>query len=224
MKTQNKTIGVILAAGGVGSRMKTSIPKQFLMLKGKPIILHSLEVFNSIPEIAEVVIVCAPEFRTQFFSDQEMFNINKTTITFANPGSRRQDSVYNGLQSMTMEHEWICIHDAARPYITKPLVERVFIEAQKHGSATAAVPLKFTIKEANAQGMVVNTPDRSALWEIQTPQIIRSNLLKEGFEYANQHQLTVTDDVSLIELLGNEVKLAEGCYSNLKITTPEDLP
>jgi 2-C-methyl-D-erythritol 4-phosphate cytidylyltransferase len=217
MKLRTGTVGVILAAGGVGTRMKTTTPKQFLLLNGKPIAQHSLDLFDSIPEIAEIVIVCAAEFRHQFSVES-----CRAIITFAEPGSRRQDSVYNGLQALTLDHSLVCVHDAARPYVTRPLVERVFIEARKHGAAVAAMPVKFTIKEANALGMVVKTPDRALLWEIQTPQVIELALLKAGFDHAHRHQLTVTDDVSLVEHLGEGVKLVEGCYSNIKITTPED--
>lgn len=212
------TIGVILAAGGIGTRMKTTTPKQFLLLKGKPIAQHSLELFDSMPEVAEIVIVCTPEHRQQFSA-----KTCRAKVTFAEPGARRQDSVYNGLQAMTLEHAFVCVHDAARPYITRTLVDRVIAEAKKHGAAVAAMPVKFTIKQADAQGMVVDTPDRSSLWEIQTPQIIRFALLKAGFDHAHQEGLTVTDDASLVEQLGVKVKLVEGCYSNIKITTPEDL-
>lgn len=211
------TIGVILAAGGIGTRMKTTLPKQFLLLEGKPIAQHSLEIFDSIPEVTEIVIVCAAEHRHQFATET-----CRAKITFSHPGARRQDSVYNGLQAMTLDHAYVCVHDAARPYITRSLVNRVVIEAQKHGAATAAMPLKFTVKESDEHGLVVKTPDRASLWEIQTPQIIRLALLKTGFDHAHQHNLTVTDDVSLVEQLGVKVKLVEGCYSNIKITTPED--
>ncbi len=211
-------IGAVLLAGGIGSRMGTPVPKQFLSLQDKPIVQHSLDVFISMPEIIEIVIVCSPEYRHLFFIDK-----CTAKLSFAMPGRRRQDSVYNGLQELLLNPILVCVHDAARPFITAPLVQRVAFAAEEHGAAVAALPVKFTIKESNVHKQVVCTPDRSSLWEIQTPQIVRYSLLQEGFEYANRHHLTVTDDASLIEQMGLPVQLVEGCHRNLKITTPEDL-
>lgn len=212
------SVGVILAAGGIGSRMQSSIPKQFIHLNGKPMIQHSLDLFSSMPEIAEIVIVCAPEYRHLI----SLINCQKR-VTFTSPGERRQDSVYNGLNAMQEKASMVCVHDAARPYIKPCVVKRVIQGAIEYGAAVAAMPVKFTIKEGDSEGMVIHTPDRSKLWEIQTPQIVKRSLLEAGFECANKNHLTVTDDVSLVELLGHPVRLVEGCYSNIKITTPEDL-
>lgn len=218
MEKYNGTVGVILAAGGTGSRMQSDIPKQFLLSGGKPLVQHSLELFDSFPEVIEIVIVCAPEYRGLLSTKS-----CRARVTFADPGERRQDSVFNGLQALTQTLNFVCVHDAARPFITEPLVKRVFGAAKEYGAATAAMPVKFTIKEADKTGIVVKTPDRSCLWEIQTPQVIEMSLIKEGFDHANRHGLTVTDDTSLVEQLGVKVKLVEGCYGNIKITVPEDL-
>jgi 2-C-methyl-D-erythritol 4-phosphate cytidylyltransferase len=102
------------------------------------------------------------------------------------------------------------------------MVERIIDAASEHGAATVAMPLKFTVKEAKLEGQVVRTLERSALWEVQTPQIMQLDLLHKGFDYAYQHNLTVTDDTSLIELLGAKVQLVEGSDRNIKLTTPED--
>lgn len=213
-----KDVAVILLAGGTGSRMKSDIPKQFLQLKNKPIVLHSFELFVCLQEAVEIVVICSPEYRHLFHIKDE--NI---TLTFAMPGERRQDSVYNGLQAITSNSQYVCVHDSARPCVTLPMIQRVIAAAHQHGAATAAMPIKFTVKEADQDLFVTQTPDRSRIWEIQTPQVIRKDWLKDGFAYALKNNLTVTDDVSLVELLKKPVKLVEGCYSNLKITTQEDL-
>jgi len=217
MNPRPKT-SVILLAGGLGTRMQSSTPKQFLPLGNKPVARHSYDIFSSLAEIDEVVVVCAPEFR-HFFLD----NPTAKPLAFAAPGKRRQDSVYNGLLATSPSHHLICIHDAARPLIDCKLVLRVLEAASAVGAATAGMPLNFTIKESTPDNIVKSTPDRSKFWEIQTPQAAHRHLLLEGFRFAHAHHITVTDDVSLVELLHKEVKLVDGSYHNLKITTPSDL-
>lgn len=216
--TLRRKVSAILVAGGQGSRMKTTTPKQFLTIKDKPVVKYSFDILMSMPEIAEVVVVCDPKYRHIF----EQINPD-IKLSFANPGSQRQDSVYNGLQAIAFNSELICIHDAARPLITQNLVSKVLQAANEHGAATAGMPLKFTVKEHNGNEFVKTTLDRSLIWEIQTPQVIKIDLIKQGFKNIQQNNLTVTDDVSVIELLNLPVKLVQGSYSNLKITTPEDL-
>lgn len=208
----------ILLAGGSGSRMQTSTPKQFLPLGDKPIVLHSFQIFLQMTEIDEIVVVCSPTYRHHFLQHQ-----SAKPITFALPGHRRQDSVYNGLLAASPTHDYICVHDGARPFIDIPLVQKVLHDAQKYGAATAAVPIKFTVKETDPHGFVVATPDREKIWEIQTPQIIQHQILLKGFQKANSQEQTVTDDVSLAELIGHKVKLTLGYHTNLKITVPTDL-
>lgn len=209
------SFSVIFLAGGTGSRMGSKMPKQFLELGGQPIAWHSLEVLLSMPETTEMVIVCDPSLRHHFGS--------QISCKWASPGPRRQDSVYNGLQQIERTADYVCIHDGCRPFITPPLVRRVFESARSCGASAAGMPVKFTIKEINRQNAVVNTPDRSLYWEIQTPQIVRHSLLMSGFEKALAENLTVTDDVSLAELMGVPVQLVEGAYANIKITSPDDL-
>ena len=211
--TNNKDIAVILLAGGVGRRFGSDIPKQFLTLGCTPVVRYSFEILASMACVSEVVVVCAPEYQKIFAG---------TDTTFALPGERRQDSVYNGLQALTKNTRHICVHDAARPMITPGLVQRTFDAAREHGAAAVGMPVRFTVKEVNAAHFVTSTPNRDNIWEIQTPQVIRTDWLCEGFDYANDHALTVTDDVSLAELVGHPVKLIHGDAANVKITTPED--
>lgn len=211
-------ITVILLAGGVGSRMNADIPKQFMQLKEKPIALHSFELFASLPEVQEIIVVCAEKYRHHFTLPN-----SSIALTFAPPGARRQDSVYNGLQAMTISAPYICVHDSARPFIDAALIRIVVDAAILHGAAALGMPVKFTVKEVDAQGFVIHTPNRSRIWEVQTPQVLRRDLLEKGFSNAMQSNLDVTDDVSLVERLGLTVQLVEGSYSNIKITTREDL-
>lgn len=207
-------ISAILLAGGMGTRMESTIPKQFLKLHQKPVACYSFEIFLQMTEIDEVVVVCSSEFRELFISDSK-------PVVFALPGERRQDSVFNGLQASS--YDLLCIHDAARPFIDKNLVSKVLVAGQQYGAAAAAVPIKFTIKEVDAHQFVKKTPDRAHIWEIQTPQVLHREILIQGFEQANQNKILVTDDVSLAELIHKQVKLVEGSHTNIKITVPSDL-
>lgn len=214
----NPRVSVILLCGGQGKRIGGHTPKQFLMINQKLIARYSFDIFKMMPEIIEIVVVCEPAYRHYF--DVENFSLS---LNFAQPGLRRQDSVFNGLKALTKNAALTCIHDSARPLINTKLVRRVIEAAHEYGAATAGMPLKFTIKEHDGHLNVKKTVDRSKYWEIQTPQIMRTELLSKGFEYIQKHNLEITDDVSLAEHLGYPIKLVEGDYTNLKITTPEDL-
>ena len=211
-------ISVILLCGGRGTRMAVDKPKQFLEIQGKTIADYSLDVLKKIQGLVEIVVVCDPAYRSFFSNDQDTLPLH-----FSLPGVRRQDSVLNGLRAIESSPDLVYIHDSARPFINQEMVSRTISAAMDYGAATAAMPIKFTIKEHDGHQFVKNTPDRSLYWEIQTPQVIKLELLKKGFEHVIQHHLTVTDDVSIVELLNLPVKLVEGSYNNLKITTPDDL-
>lgn len=217
MKSKEIPFNVIFAAGGLGTRMGMEIPKQFISLANKPLALHSFELFLNIPEVHEIVIVCEPSFEHYF----RQKNTDKK-ITFAVPGPRRQDSVYNGLQALNSDH-LVCIHDSARPAVKVKNVRTVVEMASNFGAAVLGVPVKGTIKICDENKMIASTPERSKLWEMQTPQVIRYQWFTDAYRIAIDKNLTVTDDVSLVELLGKPVKIVEGCYSNIKATTPEDL-
>lgn len=210
---------VVFLAGGIGTRMKSAIPKQYLQVLHQPLALYSFEIFASLPEVQHMVVVCEPYYEELF---QKHVRSKKLDLQFARPGERRQDSVFNGIQNLP-DQVLVCIHDAARPLIESEGIRRVVQAADKWEAAALGVKVRSTIKVCDGAQMVVNTPSRTHLWEIQTPQVIRLSLLKKGFDFAQEHQLTVTDDVSLVELLGHAVKIVEGSYSNIKVTLPEDL-
>ncbi|XP_065872819.1 2-C-methyl-D-erythritol 4-phosphate cytidylyltransferase, chloroplastic-like isoform X2 [Euphorbia lathyris] len=215
-----KSVSVVLLAGGKGKRMGASMPKQYLPLLGQPIALYSLYTFSQMIEVKEIVVVCDPSYQDIFEDAKEKINID---LKFALPGKERQDSVYSGLQAIDLNSELVCIHDSARPLVTSADVQKVLKDAWINGAAVLGVPAKATIKEANSESFVVRTLDRKTLWEMQTPQVIKPDLLKKGFEFVNSHSLEVTDDVSIVEHLKHPVYITEGSYTNIKVTTPDDL-
>ncbi|KAK1310315.1 hypothetical protein QJS10_CPA08g00965 [Acorus calamus] len=162
-------------------------------------------------------------------------------LKFALPGKERQDSVFNGYQEIDGSSELVCIHDSARPLVTSRDVEKALLhdnpnhccghnnqlkvlkDGSLNGAAVLGVPVKATIKEANSNCFVIRTLDRKTLWEMQTPQVIKPKLLRNGFELVNREGLEVTDDVSIVEHLKHPVYITEGSYTNIKVTTPDDL-
>ena len=215
-----KNVNVVILAGGVGSRMKADRPKQLLNLLGKPVLCHSIELFSKLRGVDKIIIVLDPSHREPFqhYADKD------SRIEWALPGKERQDSVYNGLSATADKCSLVCIHDAARPLVTMEEVLHVIGDASEHGAAVLGVPMKATVKESEDGEFVLRTIPRSRLWEIHTPQVIKPSLLKDGFKKVQEEKLDVTDDVSIIEQLGLPVKLTQGEYTNLKITTPEDMP
>jgi 2-C-methyl-D-erythritol 4-phosphate cytidylyltransferase len=210
---------VVLLAGGKGARMNSSLPKQYMKIRDKITALYSFEVFASLPEVEKIIVVCEKEYEFIF---NESASLLHRTIEFARPGKRRQDSVWNGI-SCLKGNPLVCIHDSARPFIDRELVIRaVEAAAECHGTAVG-VKTKSTIKICDHNREVLHTPDRNTLWEMQTPQVARLQSLLDGFEQANRRQITVTDDISLLELIGKRAQIVEGSYENIKITTPEDM-
>jgi 2-C-methyl-D-erythritol 4-phosphate cytidylyltransferase len=206
----------VLLAGGKGLRLGGVIPKQYLMLGDETIAMRSFRVLEQSPSIAGIVVVAEEPYHSLFIS-------SKKPISYALPGLRRQDSLKNGLKKLESSCTHVLVHDAARPFVTLEHIEEVIREGMQIGAATLAVPMKATVKQADSLRLVEKTLDRSCLYEIQTPQVVRLDWLNEGFKKAEKEQLTVTDDVGLAELQGYPVKLVMGSSDNFKITTPEDL-
>lgn len=214
------TVSVILLAGGKGTRMGASMPKQYLPLMGKPIALHSFQTFALMGEVLEIVVVCDPSYRDIF---EEAAKDVAVPVKFAIPGKERQDSVRSGLNEIASSAKLVCVHDSARPLVLAEDIRKVLKDAAIHGAAVLGVPVKATIKEAALDGFVTKTLDRKYLWEMQTPQVIEPELLRRGFELVEREQLEVTDDVSIVEHLKHLVFITQGSYTNLKVTTPDDL-
>jgi 2-C-methyl-D-erythritol 4-phosphate cytidylyltransferase len=211
------TISAILLSGGKGTRMGEGIPKQYLSLCNKPVILRSLEALLTFPSWNEIVVVCEPEY-------QDLFSDYKTIpIIFALPGKTRQDSLFSGFDALRNTPQWICIHDGARPLLKKKELSDVITAGKTYGAATLAAPTSSTIKESDEHLFVKKTLDREKLWDIQTPQVLTKDLLQRGRKYISEKNIIITDDVSLAEVLKHPVKLVPGSKSNIKLTTKEDL-
>lgn len=212
--------GVIIVAAGRGTRMGTKESKQFLSLRDKPIIVHTLEVFDRHPVIREMVLVTGEQDVERCRGWIAEYGITKKVKVIPG-GAERQHSVYRGLREIGTP--WVLVHDGVRPFVTSGQVTSCYEAAVRHGAAILAVPVKDTIKQADARGRVTGTPDRTSLWAVQTPQAFRRSDLLRAHEDAEADGFIGTDDAMLIERLGLPVFVAEGSYRNIKITTPEDL-
>ncbi|KAK2406362.1 2-C-methyl-D-erythritol 4-phosphate cytidylyltransferase, chloroplastic [Trifolium repens] len=214
---KDRTVSVVLLAGGKGKRMGANMPKQYLPLLGQPIALYSFYTFSRMIEVKEIIVVCDPSYNDIF---EDVKGNCQVELKFALPGKERQDSVYNGLQecaAVDSNSELVCVHDSARPLVLQEDVKKVLKDGLLNGAAVLGVPVKATIKEANIESFVVRTLDRKTLWEMQTPQIIKPELLRKGFELVNREGLEVTDDVSIVEHLKHPVYITEGSYTNIKV-------
>ncbi|MBN2479273.1 MAG: 2-C-methyl-D-erythritol 4-phosphate cytidylyltransferase [Parachlamydiales bacterium] len=206
---------LLFLCGGKGSRLESTIPKQYIEINKKPIFQYSFEIFEKIDLIDEIIVVLDESYKNYFTS--------KKPLKFANSGIRRQDSVFNGLGKVNEKSQFVCIHDSARPFIDKESIEKVIFEAFKSKAAALGHMAINTIKQVDTKKNVLKTLDRSSLMEIQTPQVIEINLLKKAYSYINENNLDVTDDISIIELFNHPTKIVEGKKENIKITTPFDL-
>lgn len=211
---------VIIPAAGQGKRMNAGKNKQFIELKGTPIIIHTLKVFEAHPNCSGIVLVINEQEREEFIMLLEQYEIKKVN-RLVSGGAERQLSVYNGLQAVD-SCDFILVHDGARPFISHEQIEQLISGAVPTGAATLAVPVKDTIKRVN-NGLVVETVERSSLWSIQTPQAFRLSLILEAHQQAATDNYLGTDDASLIERVGKQVSIVLGDYTNIKLTTPEDL-
>ena len=213
---------VVIVSAGKGSRMKANINKQFLKIRDKEVIAHTIDKFYNNKNIKEIIIVIR-EDEKEFFDENIIKKYRYKNIKIAFGGKERQDSVYNGLKEVDENCEIVLIHDGARPFVSNEIIEKSIENAKKYNSAIVGVPVKDTIKIVNEDNDVVNTPNRSRLWSIQTPQVFDYSLIMKAHEKAKNDKYYGTDDSMLMEYLGYNVRVVEGEYNNIKITTPEDL-
>jgi 2-C-methyl-D-erythritol 4-phosphate cytidylyltransferase len=213
---KNKVCAIIVAAGD--SQRMNGVDKIMASLGGKPVLAWSIEALQRSPQVDRIVLVNSQKNQgpVQCLVDENNLS-NVADICLG--GARSQDSVAAGLKVLG-ECEWVIIHDGARPLLTQDLIERGLEAARETGAAVAAVPVTDTIKLAGSDQIVIETPPRANLWAVQTPQVFRFAIIKEAYEQALGE---VTDDAMLVEQTGVKVKLYQGSYDNIKITTPRDL-
>ena len=212
----------VLAAAGQGRRMGGGSNKAFLPLLSRPMLLRSAQALSASKKIDAMLIVAAPEEEAEVRRILSQDDTLKPWQVVAG-GSERQYSIANALKALPGGTDYVAVHDAARPLVLPESVDAVVEAAQRQRAAGLAVPVKDTIKESDAAGCVVATPPRERLWAIQTPQVFEAALLRQAYAQAAAEGFLGTDDASLVERLGVPVHLVQGQYSNLKVTTPEDL-
>jgi len=216
-------ISAIVVAAGRGRRLKAKTSKALVKIRSKPLIIYALGVLSRHPDIDEIVLVTSSPDRQAIVSAITKYRIAKVKAIVSG-GARRQDSVYNGLRAVAGDSQLVLVHDAARPFVDKKIISAVIKEASVGGAAIAGVPVKATIKEiavSHSSLVVSKTIDRNRLWEIQTPQVFKKDLILAA--YKKFGKTGVTDDAMLIEKMGKKVSIVRGSYNNIKITTPEDL-
>lgn len=216
-------LGVVIVAAGKGSRMGTQESKQYLLLNDKPILVHTLELFERFDAVNSIALVTGADDVQRCSRYVEEYGLGKVGHILQG-GKERQDSVYQGLLALNGAVDWVMVHDGVRPFAAIEHLTACLHQAMKTEAAVLAVPVKDTIKVVDGTGVIQSTPDRSSLWAIQTPQAFRLSVLLEAHERARQEGFIGTDDAMLVERMGVRVSVVEADYYNIKITTPEDLP
>ena len=216
-------ISAIILAGGKGKRMGSAISKQFIDIKGKPIIYYTLKKFSENKKIDNIIVVL-PEDEVKYFKENILkkyeLSINKIVIG----GKERQDSVYNALKSLkNSSTDIVLIHDGARPFISERIINEGIKFAEIYGASAPGVMPKDTIKVKNEKNFSIDTPNRANLVSIQTPQVFKFDEILECHEKIRYNGEKVTDDTMVVEKYGYSVYLYDGEYTNIKVTTPEDL-
>ena len=219
--------GIVLA-GGKGSRMQSDVPKQYMELLGKPLLYYSLRAFEE--SNAESVVLVTAEGEEEYCRKElvERYGFTKVTGVVAG-GVERYASVWNGLRYLGRQEEaapeYVLIHDGARPLVTSDLVNRLIKETMSYGACVAGMPVKDTIQMTDENGVITLTPKRESLWTAQTPQSFEFSLVYEAYErLMKESEINVTDDAMVVGLYHDiSIQMVRGSYTNLKVTTPEDL-
>ena len=215
------SVCAIVPAGGSGTRMGGTVPKQFQSLNGKPILYHTIKTLQNCETISEIILVVPEkEYETANTDWLGKLEIVKKVVI---GGEKRQDSVYNGFCEVSQDSEIVLVHDGVRPFLSQKMIADSIDAAREYGAAITAIPVHDTIKRVDTSGLVSQTIDREGLWRVQTPQAFRYSLLLDAFNKAKSENFYGTDEGALIEHLGEPVKIVEGLEQNIKITRPEDL-
>jgi len=221
------TVSAIVVAAGRGERFSSQTPKPLARIDDHPLIFYCLRTISRHPLIDDIVLVVNAKIKDRVAAIIKQYRIRKISHLVIG-GRRRQDSVYKGLKALNKDTDLALIHDGARPFIDKETITAAVKEAVASGAAIVGVPVKATIKQvighrSQVIGSVIvkNTLDRDNLWEVQTPQVFQRDLIMQAYRKSGKRE--VTDDAALVERLGAKVRMVKGSYSNIKITTPEDL-
>lgn len=213
----------IILAGGSGSRMGAKTAKQYIVYREKPLLYYALKAFEE-SDVDDIVLVCRlgdENFCRQEIVDKYNFKKVKSIVT---GGKERYDSVYAGL--LACQSDYVLIHDGARVCISNDVISHCMEDVVQYKASIAAVPVKDTIKLADSRGFVTATPERSLLWQIQTPQCFAYSVIRQAYDkmLSSAHNMNITDDAMVVESFGDTgVHLTLGSYSNIKVTTPEDM-
>ena len=213
----------VIVSAGKGVRFMEGQKKQFYFLGGKPILAHTLDKFETCPLIRSILLVVSQEDMDTCLKEViEKYKFKKVSQIVPG-GKRRQESVKNGIDALPKDADMVVIHDGVRPFVTRAMIEDSIHSAVRYGAVVLAMPVKDTIKISNPDGTVLKTLDRESLWQIQTPQTFQANVIKDAYYRATEDGFAGTDDASLVERTGAKVHILPGSYTNIKITTPEDL-
>lgn len=223
MPRRRPKVSVIVPAAGSGSRIGGAVKKQFMLLGTKPVLVHTLQRFELCPDVDEIAVAVPEESIVETEKLVKQYRLHKVHRVVAG-GAKRQDSVLYALRRLTLnDSDIVLVHDGVRPFIEPKRISQLVKSCRECDAVVLAVQPKDTIRRSNGGGFFDQTLDRSALWLIQTPQAFKAGLLRKAFELAQRTKFYSTDEAALVERLGVKVKILEGTYDNIKITTQEDL-
>ncbi|MDY2630325.1 MAG: 2-C-methyl-D-erythritol 4-phosphate cytidylyltransferase [Clostridium sp.] len=214
-------ISAIILAGGKGTRMGANISKQYIKLKGKPILYYTIKRFSESKDIDKIILVL-PKDEIDYCKEKVLDKYSLHVDLIVEGGKERQDSVMNALNEL-IDEEIVLIHDGARPFVSQRIIDEGIKYARLYGASAPGVMPKDTIKIKGDNNFALSTPDRNTLVAIQTPQVFKFGIIKECHKKVKEEDIKVTDDTMVVETYGNKVYLYEGDYTNIKVTTPEDL-
>ena len=214
-------ISAIILAGGKGKRMGANVSKQYIQINGKPILYYTLKRFSDCKDINRIILVL-PKDEIDYCKEEVLDKYSLKVDLIVEGGKERQDSVNNALEQI-IDDEIVLIHDGARPFVSQRIIDEGIKYARFYGASAPGVMPKDTIKIKSDENFSLSTPDRNTLVAIQTPQVFKLNIIKDCHRKVKEEKLKVTDDTMVVELYGNKVYLYEGDYTNIKVTTPEDL-
>lgn len=220
---KNHHVSVIIAAAGMSNRMGSKINKQFIAINGKPILAHTIEKFEKSRYIDEIILVCK-EGEIEYCRKEIVKKYGfKKVVNIIRGGKERQDSIYNGILALNENTDIVLTHDGARPFVKAENIKDGIEGVIEYGACIIGVPVTDTIKVVADDENIDRTPERALLWAAQTPQCFMKDVLIEGYDKAIKDDFLGTDDSSIIERIGYQVKMVMGSYENIKITTPDDI-